>query len=114
MKKGWNPIKWFCGSGDNLEDEDYTPVQDRVPTSWWAVGIFLSTIMSCAILATLFSMNVGEALLALVLGFFFSFIGVQSSGQTDINPVTTVAKVNGSLFLVRATWLNCSLSRHPS
>jgi hypothetical protein len=38
-------------------------------------------------------MNVGEALLALILGFLFSFIGVQSSGVTDINPVSTVAKV---------------------
>ena len=55
--------------------------------------------MSCIILSKLFSMNVGEALLSLVLGFFFSFVGVQSSGQTDINPVTTVAKVNGSPFM---------------
>ena len=38
-------------------------------------------------------MNVGEALLSLILGFIFSFIGVQSSGHTDINPVTVVAKV---------------------
>jgi hypothetical protein len=49
--------------------------------------------MCCAILATQFNMNVGEALLALILGFLFSFIGVQSSGVTDINPVSTVAKV---------------------
>lgn len=53
--------------------------------------------MCCAILAKLFSMNVGEALLSLVLGFFFSFVGVQSAGYTDINPVTVVAKVSRHL-----------------
>jgi len=49
--------------------------------------------MSCALLATQFHLNVGEALLALILGFIFSFIAVQSSGHTDVNPVSTVAKV---------------------
>lgn len=43
-------------------------------------------------------MNVGEAILALVLGFIFSFIGVQSSGHTDVNPVTTVAKASQLIF----------------
>lgn len=54
--------------------------------------------MSCAILATLFHMNVGEALLSLVLGFLFSFIGVQSSGHTDVNPISTVAKASQLIF----------------
>jgi len=54
--------------------------------------------MSCAILATQFSMNVGEALLALLLGFLFSFIGVQSAGYTDVNPVSTVAKATQLIF----------------
>ena len=68
-------------------------MEDRIPFSWWSIGLLLSTIMSCAILATRFHMNVGEAILALLLGFIFSFIGVQSTGVTDINPVSTVAKV---------------------
>lgn len=33
-----------------------------------------------------------------VLGFLFSFIGVQSSGYTDINPVSTVAKASQLIF----------------
>jgi len=78
--------------------EDQTPVEDRVPFSWWSIGLALSTIMCCAILATLFHMNVGEAILSLVLGFLFSFIGVQSSGYTDINPVSTVAKASQLIF----------------
>jgi len=80
------------------EDEDQTPLEDRIPTLWWTSGLFLSTVMSCAILATKFNMNVGEALLSLILGFFFSFIGVQSSGVTDINPVSTVAKASQLIF----------------
>jgi OPT oligopeptide transporter protein len=75
------------------DDEDQTPMEDRVPTLWWAGGLFLTTIMCISILSTKFHFNVGEAILALLLGFLFSFIGVQSSGQTDINPVSTVAKV---------------------
>src|ERR1700742_1737588 len=54
--------------------------------------------MSCALLATQFHMNVGEAILSLILGFFFSFIGVQSSGQTDVNPISTVAKATQLIF----------------
>jgi len=98
MKKHWNLVGWFRGNKDNSEDEDHTPIQDRVPTSWWAVGVLLSTVTSCAILAKFFSMNVGEVLLAQILGFFLSFIAVQSSGQTDINPVTTIAKVSWSFI----------------
>ncbi|KAF8921979.1 OPT oligopeptide transporter protein-domain-containing protein [Mucidula mucida] len=89
-----------CGPVTELadDDEDRTPMEDRIPFSWWSIGVFCSTVMSCAILATKFNMNVGEALLALILGFIFSFIGVQSSGQTDINPVSTVAKASQLIF----------------
>lgn len=75
-----------------------TPVEDLVPTAWWTIGLAASTIMACAILATQFHMNVGEAILSLILGFIFSFIGVQSSGYTDINPVSTVAKASQLIF----------------
>jgi len=43
-------------------------------------------------------MNVGEAILSLILGFLFSFIGVQSAGQTDVNPISTVAKASQLIF----------------
>lgn len=71
---------------------------DRVPFLWWTTGLAASTIMSVAILATMFNMNVGTAILALLLGFMFSFIGVQSAGTTDVNPVSTVAKVSRELW----------------
>lgn len=94
-----SPTRWFGKRSEfNDKDEDQTPFEDRVPLSWWSIGLVLSTIMCCAILATLFKMNIGEAILSLVLGFLFSFIGVQSSGYTDINPVSTVAKATQLIF----------------
>jgi len=82
----------------DAKDVDQTPIQDRVPFLWWSVGLVVSTIMSVALLSTQFHMNVGESLLALILGFLFSFIGVLSAGTTDINPVSTVAKVSQLVF----------------
>lgn len=35
-------------------------------------------------------MNVGLAILALFLGFLFSFVGVQCAGSTDIKPISYV------------------------
>lgn len=40
----------------------------------------------------------GEGILAFILAFIFSFIGVQSSGDTDLNPVSTVAKASQIIF----------------
>ncbi|KAK7047421.1 hypothetical protein VNI00_006652 [Paramarasmius palmivorus] len=80
------------------EDEDQTPLEDRVPFAWWSIGLVVVTIFCCAILATLFPLNVGEALLSLIMGFIFSFIAVQSSGATDINPTGTVAKASQLVF----------------
>ena len=95
------------------EDEDQTPTEDRVPTLWWTVGLAISTIGSIAILSTLFHFNVGEALLALILGFLFSFVGVQSSGYTDINPVSTVAKASQLIFggIGKAAGMNVSAAQ---
>jgi hypothetical protein len=87
-----NPIAWFRKSDTESEEDEFSS-SAAVPTWWWICGLTASIIMSCAILATMFEMNVGEAILALLLGFLFSFIGVQSSGYTDINPISTVAKV---------------------
>ena len=94
LSLNWRAI--FAEESD--DDEDETPVEDRVPRAWWMIGLVLSIIMCCAILATMFNMNVGEAILALLLGFLFSFIGVQSAGTTDVNPVSTVAKASQLIF----------------
>ncbi|KAG5643400.1 hypothetical protein DXG03_000978 [Asterophora parasitica] len=99
-KEIFNVRGWFTPRSSEIDpdDEDQTPIADRIPTSWWTIGLALTTVMCCAILATLFHMNVGEAILALILGFIFSFIAVQSSGHTDVNPVGTVAKASQLIF----------------
>lgn len=94
---------WFrkssaSSSEGEREDEDESVFADRVPTLWWVGGLIASIITCCAVLATTFQMNVGEAILALILAFAFSFIGVQSSGYTDVNPVTTIAKASQLVF----------------
>lgn len=96
----FNPMNWFHRQDRELnpEDEDQTPIEDRIPVLWWTTGLAASTVMCCAILATQFNMNVGEAILSLILGFVFSFIAVQSTGYTDVNPVSTVAKASQLIF----------------
>ena len=37
-------------------------------------------------------MDFGVGIVALFLAFVFSFIGVQSSGTTDCNPIGTISK----------------------
>ncbi|KAH9858652.1 OPT oligopeptide transporter [Lenzites betulinus] len=99
IKFNANPRSWFRDSAvTDEDDEDESPPEDRVPTLWWTGGLAASTIMCCAILAKMFHMNVGEAILSLILGFVFSFIGVQSAGTTDVNPVTAVAKASQLVF----------------
>ncbi|KAG8809378.1 hypothetical protein FRC18_004576, partial [Serendipita sp. 400] len=80
------------------EDLDPSPPEDRVKTWWWISGVVISVIVSCALMSTQFSMGVGETILALILGYIFSFIGVQSAGDTDINPVSTCAKASQIVF----------------
>jgi uncharacterized oligopeptide transporter (OPT) family protein len=93
-----NPKNIFRKADPDAVDSDPTPIAHRVPATWWVPGLIASIIVSCALLATQFTMNVGEAILALLLGFLFSFIGVQSSAATDINPVSTIAKASQLVF----------------
>lgn len=89
---------FFRSRGADYVDDDVTPVEHRVPFAWWTSGLLASIIMTCALLGTQFHMNVGEAILAMILGFIFSFLAVLSSGTTDINPVSTVAKASQLIF----------------
>lgn len=88
----FNVKSLFKPRGEDYEDEDLTPVAHRVPFAWWSTGLIASVILTCALLATQFKMNVGESILAMVLGFIFSFIAVLSSGTTDINPGLALSK----------------------
>jgi len=52
----------------------------------------------CWLLELLNALLVDFLACLLVLGFLFSFIGVLSAGTTDINPISTVAKVSQLVF----------------
>ncbi|KAL8281027.1 hypothetical protein RQP46_006706 [Phenoliferia psychrophenolica] len=77
---------------------DPAPKEEQVQTWAW-VGILLASGIFTMVLAkTEFNENPGTTLLALFLGFFFGFVGIQVSGVTDINPIGLVAKA-GQLII---------------
>ncbi|KNZ44557.1 hypothetical protein VP01_903g4 [Puccinia sorghi] len=65
-----------------------------VPPTAWGSLLFASIILTCLVMKLKFHVQLGITLLAILLGFFFSFIGVQSCGDTDINPISTCAKAS--------------------
>lgn len=83
---------------DGSSIHDPCAPEDLVPTWAWVSGLIISIILTCALASTQYHMNVGEVILALIFGFIFSFLAVQSSGDTDINPVSTVAKASQLIF----------------
>lgn len=82
----------------DTEDSDKTPQKDRVPMWLWSGGLVASVVFTCIVMALCFDMNVGYSILAIILGFLFSVIGVQSAGATDVNPISTVAKASQLVF----------------
>jgi uncharacterized oligopeptide transporter (OPT) family protein len=79
---------------EEAKDLDETAPEDRVPTWAWVIGLALTVILTCVVLGLQYHMNVGIAILSIILGFLFSLIGVQSAGDTDINPISTCAKAS--------------------
>ena len=67
---------------------------EQVPVWAWTVGLGLSVSGTIIVGKLSFDMDVGVSILALILAFIFSFIGVQSSGTTDVNPVGPIAKAS--------------------
>ncbi|SPO25491.1 related to permeases - unknown function [Ustilago trichophora] len=67
---------------------------DQVPVWAWVGGLFLSIVFTCLVCCLQFHMNLGNVILAIILAFIFSFVGVQASGATDTNPIGTVAKAS--------------------
>ncbi|KAL8292838.1 hypothetical protein RQP46_000532 [Phenoliferia psychrophenolica] len=77
-----------------IEDtmEDPSPPEDQVPAWAWVGTLCVSIIATVTIMSQLFDVSAGISVLAVFLGFLFSFIGVQCAGDTDINPISTCAK----------------------
>ncbi|KAI7897028.1 OPT oligopeptide transporter protein-domain-containing protein [Mucor mucedo] len=80
-------------------DEDEIFEDDElVPTWWWACGVFVSIIFTCVIMGEFFHMPVYQSIVAVLLGFIFAFVGVQASGETDINPTGAIGKMSQLVF----------------
>ncbi|MCJ1312990.1 hypothetical protein MMC25_006666 [Agyrium rufum] len=73
---------------------DPCPPDEQVPWWAWTGGIVLSTIVTCIVLGLQYGQNVGVTILAILLAFIFSFIGAESSGRTNINPVTSIGNAS--------------------
>ncbi|KAI8808668.1 OPT oligopeptide transporter protein-domain-containing protein [Cladochytrium replicatum] len=82
----------------DADEEDPAGPDEQVPVLWWSVGLVASIIFTTTILTTLFNVKVYEAFLAILLGFIFAFIGIQSSGETDIVPIGTIGKTSQFIF----------------
>jgi uncharacterized oligopeptide transporter (OPT) family protein len=67
---------------------------EQVPVWAWTTGLALSVSGTIIVGKLSFDMDVGVSILALILAFIFSFIGVQSSGTTDVNPIGPIAKAS--------------------
>ncbi|KAJ1035679.1 hypothetical protein NDA18_000456 [Ustilago nuda] len=78
------------------EDAIPDPVakQEQVPIWAWTGGLFISIVCTCLVCTLQFDMNLGNVMLAIILAFIFSFVGVQASGATDTNPTGTLAKAS--------------------
>jgi hypothetical protein len=92
------PGKWRSYRAVSREDDEDADPSEQVPTLWWISGLLVSVLLSSVILSGIFGMSILQALFSLLIGFLFSFIGIQSSGQTDVNPIGTVAKASQVIF----------------
>ncbi|KAJ3342395.1 hypothetical protein HDU93_002511 [Gonapodya sp. JEL0774] len=97
----WHAMRSFAINGvDRLEawregGKAVDPVPDylQIPFSWWAGGLTCSVTLTCSIMGFYFGIPLGQSILALIFAFFLSIVGAFAAGQTDINPISTLAKV---------------------
>ncbi|KAJ3299850.1 hypothetical protein HK104_006587 [Borealophlyctis nickersoniae] len=79
-------------------EEDPALPHEQVPTLWWGGGLIVSGIFTTVVLATQFNISVYEGLVAILLGFILAFVGLQASGETDINPTGSIGKTSQFVF----------------
>ncbi|KAJ3106943.1 hypothetical protein HDU97_005224 [Phlyctochytrium planicorne] len=81
-----------------VDENDPAKPEDQVPTWFWVTGVLISSVFTIIVMFFYFKVSVGETILAIILAFFFAFIGLQSAGDTDINPISAVAKASQLIF----------------
>ncbi|KAG0345693.1 hypothetical protein BG004_003288 [Podila humilis] len=82
----------------NYVSKDPVPPHLQVPTLWWAGGLLVSAIFTIVLMAVDFHVPVYATILAIILSFILAFVGLQASGETDINPTGSIGKVTQLVF----------------
>lgn len=94
--------KWQKKSAIVVDSEhvskDPTPAHEMIPTWWWVGGLIVSAIFTVVVMGVNFSVPVYASIGAIILSFLLAFVGLQASGETDINPTGPVAKVAQLVF----------------
>ena len=100
-----SPIFRRFGYGVEVDENDLiydpAPPHEQVPWWMWTGGLVLSAIFSCVVLGFQYGQNVGVTILGIVFAFLFSFIGAESTGRTNITPVTSIG--NASQLVIGGT-----------
>jgi len=81
-----------------VEIVDPVPANEQVPLWLWGGVLSASIVVTCIVMGVQFGQNVGITILAIMFAFIFSFIGCESSGRTDINPVTSIGNASQLVF----------------
>jgi putative OPT family oligopeptide transporter len=95
----------FGAIADNISRKDSgeeATKEQLVPSSWWMSGAFASLVVCAAIISPLFSIPIWQVVLAVSLSCLTAVLAVRALGQTDLNPVTGVAKISQLLFALVA------------
>jgi len=74
--------------------EDPASEDEQVKLWQWGPGLIVTIVATCIVLGLQYRLNVGISLLAILLGFLFSFLVIQCTGVTDATPLTTAAKAS--------------------
>jgi uncharacterized oligopeptide transporter (OPT) family protein len=93
------------GSGASLEadgtDDGPRGMEDmsqRIPNSWWMIGLALGTILVRTVAWKVFGIAPWMTLIAVALSSVLAMIAVRSTGETDINPTGGMGKVTQLVF----------------
>ncbi|KAG0039326.1 hypothetical protein BGZ82_008774 [Podila clonocystis] len=121
VREGRNIIRRLTNRGQLVDDSNYVskdtvPPHLQVPTLWWTSGLLVSGVFTVVLMAVDFKVPVYSTILAIILSFILAFVGLQASGETDINPTGSIGKVTqlvfsrfpGDLAVVQKTNLMCA------
>ncbi|KAF9566001.1 hypothetical protein EC968_003938 [Mortierella alpina] len=78
--------------------KDPTPEHELIPTSWWLSGVLVSAVFTILVMYFYFHVPVYATIGAIIIAFLLAFVGLQASGETDINPTGAIAKVTQLIF----------------